>query len=106
MEVDPLVKRGSDYEHERLLKYARALGVSEDPITLSIWRPVVERLIRVADGEIVETLSEHATAHNVHLEGTRREILRLEESARRAVQDHQCPYFTDAPDRPSVGAPR
>ena len=91
--------RGPEFEHERLLKYARAFGVAEDPVALAFWRPVLERVIRVADGEIIESLSDHATTHNVHLEGMRREVERLEENARRAVLDHDCKFFMDAQDR-------
>ena len=95
--------RGPEFEHERLLKYARAFGVSEDPVSLAFWRPLLERLIRVADGEIIESLSDHATTHNVHLESMRREVERMEENARRAVLDHDCKFFTDVQDRSPRG---
>lgn len=86
---------GPDYEHERLLKYARALGVAIDPVSMSHWKPLIERVIMVADGEVVQTLSAHATAHNHHLELSRRELQRLEDRAHRAVLDHNCSFFRD-----------
>lgn len=87
---------GPDFEHERLLKYARALGVADDPVTMSLWKPLIERAIMIADEEIVSTLSEHASAHNHHLELSRREVTRLESRGRRAVLDHNCSFFNES----------
>ena len=86
---------GPDYEHERLMKYARELGVSDDPVAMAYWKPLIERVMRVADSEIVNTLSEHASAHNRHLESTRRELQRMEECGRKAVLDHNCSFFSE-----------
>ena len=81
-------------EQDRLLKYAHALGVCVDDLAaMASWKPLIENVMREADKEVVQTLAEHATAHNHHLELTRRENERLNESAKKAVLDHNCSFF-------------
>lgn len=98
---------GPDFERERFMKYARALGVADDPVSLARWKCTIEQVMMVADAEVVATLSEHATAHNHHLELTRRHVQQLEDRGRQAVLDHNCSFFAgeEAEHRESQDVP-
>lgn len=96
------MKKDTDYQNQRFLTYAQALGISNDPIALSFWAPIVNKIIRLADSEIVKHLSDHAESHNYLMEQNRHELVRLENLLRdHGVEVGQTPHMEE-PDRTTV----